>query len=168
MTGFRRWPTLALTAAAFAIVAACFAPSATAADPAADMIARGRVLVAFGSCNDCHTPGWRESDGNLPVSQWMIGVPIGFRGPWGTIYPTNVRLRFQQMSESEWLHAVETRGGHPPMKWTDLRVLSITDRKAIYRFIRSLGPAGVPAPNDVPPDKEPTTPFINVVPQKAG
>ncbi len=124
------------------------------------------MLVAFGNCNDCHTPGWTESDGHVPVSRWMTGSAVGFRGPWGTVYPTNVRLWFQVSSEADWLNAVATRGGHPPMKWTDLRTLTIDDRKAIYRFIRSLGPAGAPAPVAVPPGREPTTPYVDVIPQQ--
>jgi mono/diheme cytochrome c family protein len=35
-------------------------PIAASVDP---LVERGKYLVAFGSCNDCHTPGWRESDG---------------------------------------------------------------------------------------------------------
>jgi hypothetical protein len=137
--------------------------AASAASAQAD-IDRGRYLVAFGACNDCHTPGWRESDGRVPVSSWMIGNTVGFRGPWGTVYPANVRLEFSQISEATWLNMVRTRGGHPPMTWTNLRSLSLGDQRAIYRFIRSLGPAGNPSPDDVPESKEPKTPYINVIP----
>ncbi|MBV8198546.1 MAG: cytochrome C, partial [Candidatus Eremiobacteraeota bacterium] len=50
------------------------------------LIERGHYLVGYGSCNDCHTPGWRESDGTIPVSRWMTGSSLGYRGPWGTSY----------------------------------------------------------------------------------
>jgi mono/diheme cytochrome c family protein len=144
------------------------AGAATTAPPTAaerGVLERGRFLVTYGGCNECHTPGWVESDGRLPASRWMTGSTVGFRGPWGTIYPANVRLWFRESSEADWLHAVETRGGHPPMKWTDLRALSIADRRAIYRFIRSLGPAGTPAPNDLQPGVEPNTPYLDVIPR---
>jgi mono/diheme cytochrome c family protein len=134
------------------------------ANPQQRMLDRGRFLVVYGGCNECHTPGWTDSDGRLPVSRWMTGSTVGFRGPWGTAYPVNVRLWFRETSEADWLNAVATRAGHPPMKWTDLRALNIADRRAIYRFIRSLGPAGNPAPNDLPPEREPTTPYIDLVP----
>ena len=130
-------------------------------DPA---IARGRYLVAFGACNDCHTPGWRESDGNVAVSHWMIGSSLGFRGPWGTVYPANVRERFFQIGEDEWLRMIQTRAGHPPMTWEDLRALSIADRRAIYRFVRSLGKGGPPSLKTVPPEQEPTTPYVTIQP----
>jgi mono/diheme cytochrome c family protein len=136
---------------------------ATAAD-----IARGKYLVAYGDCNSCHTAGWLASDGSVPVSRWLTGSSIGFRGPWGTIYPTNLRRRFQEISEDQWLFMIRTRGGHPPMKWTNLRALTPSDQRAIYRFIHGLGTAGNPAPNDVPPELDPKTPFFNAVPQTIG
>jgi hypothetical protein len=51
------------------------------------------------------------------------------------------------------------------MQWTDLRSLSLADQRAIYRFVRSLGPAGRPEPDDVRPEGEPKTPFYDVIPQ---
>lgn len=158
----------ALAAIAVALLAgAGWAQAAVKPSPApADrmLIERGQYLVAFGACNECHTPGWRESDGTLPPAQWMVGNAIGFRGPWGTVYPANVRLEFQAISEQQWLAMVATRGGHPPMTWQNLRTLSVYDRRAIYRFVRSLGPAGSPAPISVPPAREPATPYFNVAP----
>ncbi|MGA8533062.1 MAG: cytochrome c [Candidatus Tumulicola sp.] len=137
------------------------APAATS-DP---QIARGRYLVAFGSCNDCHTPGWRESGGTLPDAKWMTGARVGYRGPWGTVYPPNVRLLFSEMSEQAWIFSTQTRGGRPPMIWHDVRFLTVDDRRAIYAFVRSLGRAGDLAPDDVPPGREPKTPYYWVVPE---
>ncbi len=128
------------------------------------LIARGHYLVGFGSCNDCHTPGWRESDGTVPLSRWMVGSNLGYRGPWGTSYAANTRLEFQRISESDWLFMIRTRGGHWPMVWHDLRFLKVEDQRAIYRFIRSLGPSGVDAPADLSPGVEPKTPYVWVVP----
>jgi mono/diheme cytochrome c family protein len=128
-------------------------------------LARGRYLVAFGGCNDCHTPGWREGDGTIPEARWLTGSAVGFRGAWGTSYATNVRLDFTVMSEDAWLNAVRTRGGHPPMVWHDLRALSDADVRAIYAFVRHLGPAGVPVPDAQPPWRTPTTPYVDLRPQ---
>ncbi len=154
--------SLAAATAIFAFAALIGAgTSSSKPDPA---IERGRYLVGYGSCNDCHTPGWRESDGKTPVSDWMTGSNLGYRGPWGTSYPPNVRLEFARISEGDWLFMVGSRGGHWPMVWHDLRMLDDDDRRAIYRFVRSLGPAGHEAPNDLPPSQEPKTPYIWVVP----
>ena len=139
------------------------AASAAAKPSQAQMLARGKYLVTFGACNDCHTPGWRESFGDVPVSNWMIGATIGFRGPWGTVYPANVRQRFFEITEDQWLTMVSTREGHPPMTWHDIRALSIDDRRAIYRFIRSLGKAGNPSLSSLPPQQQPKTPYFMLV-----
>src|SRR5579863_9183377 len=97
----------ALFVAAMAERGGSAAPASTP-DP---LIARGHYLVAFGGCNDCHTPGWRESGGTLPDSRWMTGARIGYRGPWGTVYPPNVRLFFHQIAEDAWIFSTQTRGG---------------------------------------------------------
>lgn len=144
------------------------APGATRAPASradAGAAVRGRYLVLIGNCNDCHTPGWRDSDGTLPQSQWLTGSRIGFRGAWGTSYPANLRLEFQTLGEDQWAIAIRTRGGHPPMPWHDLRVLTPADRHAIYAFIKSLGGAGVPAPAALPPWREPATPYIETRPR---
>ncbi|MFZ0365568.1 MAG: hypothetical protein WAL67_15305 [Candidatus Cybelea sp.] len=147
---------------AIVVVMAAYSAHATPQiDPLAE---RGRYLVGFGSCNDCHTSGWRESDGTIPVSRWMTGTNLGYRGPWGTSYPANVRLEFQNISEEDWLFMVRTRGGHWPMVWHNLRFLKVEDQRAIYRFVKSLGPRGVLTPADLPPSIEPKTPYIWIVP----
>ena len=124
------------------------------------LIARGRYLVAFGECNDCHTPGWRQSDGTVPVARWMVGSNVGIRQDWGTSYPANVRVYFSKISEAQWLTEVNTRGGQ--MQWHDLRQLTTNDRRAIYRFIHSLGPKGVPSHDEVSPDIDPSTSYVDM------
>lgn len=148
---------------AVAIASWVGAASAAGTPSNAELIARGKYLVTFGACNDCHTPGWRESFGNVPVSNWMVGTTTGFRGPWGTVYAANVRLRFFEITEDQWLSMVNTREGHPPMTWHDIRELSTQDRRAIYRFIRSLGKAGSPSLASLPPQQEPKTPYFTLV-----
>jgi hypothetical protein len=67
---------------------------------------------------------------------------------------------FSRITEAQWLFEVRTRGGR--MQWHDLRVLTTGDQRSIYRFVHSLGPKGVLTPDDVPPDREPTTPYIDL------
>ena len=154
--------TLALVALGAAAVLFATIDASSPPAPSATTLARGRALVVYGTCNDCHTAGWRDSDGAVPVARWLMGSSVGFRGWWGTSYPANVRLEFQVMSEDRWLQAVRTRAGHPPMVWQDLRQLPDSDLRAIYQFVRSLGPAGVPAPNAVEPWRSPTSPFVDM------
>jgi mono/diheme cytochrome c family protein len=149
---------LAATAVLLATAGASSPPRA----PSAATIARGRALVVYGTCNDCHTAGWRDTDGAVPVARWLTGSTVGFRGWWGTSYATNVRLDFQAMSEDRWVQAVRTRAGHPPMVWQDLRQLPDADLRAIYQFVKSLGPAGVAMPAAVEPWREPKPPYIDM------
>lgn len=131
---------------------------------ASSSIEGGRYAIILGGCMDCHTDGWLESQGQVPEDQWLTGWPVGFRGPWGTTYPKNLRLTVQDMTEDQWVVMLRTRNALPPMPWMNVNQISESDARAIYRYIRSLGPAGEPAPAPVPPDQEPTTPYISLVP----
>src|SRR4051794_24230031 len=45
---------------------------------AASSVAAGRYIVKLGGCNDCHTPGFAASGGNVPESEWLLGDVVGF------------------------------------------------------------------------------------------
>lgn len=169
-------PALPLLPLLFALAACQPGPAATpsagaaAASPAApplssnsDPIARGEYLVRLGGCNDCHTPGYAENGGNLPKSEWLQGSPLGYSGPWGTTYPTNLRLSIGKMSEQDWLTYSANLRTRPLMPDFTLRAMAEADRRAIYRFIHSLGPAGEPAPQALPPGQQPPAPYLALV-----
>ena len=120
----------------------------------------GRYMVIVGQCNDCHTPGWAESNGEAPEARWLTGVDVGFRGPWGTSYPANLRITAQGYTEDAFVARLQAGVGLPPMPWMNVRQWREEDMRAVYRFIRSLGPTGAPAPAAVPPGVEPDTPYI--------
>jgi mono/diheme cytochrome c family protein len=125
---------------------------------------RGNYLVKTSGCNDCHTPGYPQSNGKTPESDWLTGNPVAFQGPWGATYPSNLRVQIQSMTESEWL--VQARKERrPPMPWFNLAAMSDKDLKAIYQYIRSLGAKGQPAPDYVPPGQVVNTPYIEFVPK---
>lgn len=64
-----------------------------------DLVARGRYVVEITGCNDCHTPGYAENGGQLPLNQWLTANPVSFNVPWGTTFPANLRLMMQNLSE---------------------------------------------------------------------
>jgi mono/diheme cytochrome c family protein len=141
--------------------AIAFAPCALASDKGkTDMIERGRYLVKIAGCNDCHTQDYAPKGGRVPEQQWLTGDTLGWRGPWGTTYPTNLRLYLATMSEDEWLRKARTLSARPPMPWFAVRDMTEQDLRAIYRYVRVLGPAGKPAPAFVPPEREPNGPVI--------
>ena len=121
---------------------------------------RGRYLIKIAGCNDCHTTGYAEAAGKIPEQDWLKGDSIGWRGPWGTTYASNLRLYMQNLSEGQWIQVSRAVEFRPPMPWFVLREMTDEDLRAIYRFIRHLGPAGEPAPTYLPPDQEPPKPYI--------
>ena len=125
----------------------------------------GRYLVKITGCNDCHTLGWEQSGGRIPEAMWLTGVPVGFRGPWGTTYASNLRLYVRQFTPDTWVQVMRTRDVRPPMPWQSLHAMSDQDLRAVYEYIKQLGPAGLAMPAFVPPGEEPKTPFIVFIPQ---
>jgi len=145
-----------LPAAAPTARVATSAAASAGGDPS---VARGRYVVRIAGCNDCHTPGYNEAGGRLPEANWLTGSRVGFRGPWGTSYPSNLRLTVGAMTEDQWV--VFARAERlPPMPWFSIAAMSEPDVRAIYRFIRALGPSGERAPAPLPPGKESALPFI--------
>ena len=127
------------------------------ADP---LVARGKYVVSIAGCNDCHTPNFAPKGGQVPESEWLTGDALGWRGPWGTTYASNLRIYMQGLTEEQWIKTAKTLNARPPMPWFNVRRMSTTDLRAIYRYVRHLGPAGKPAPAYVPPDKTPQQPYV--------
>ena len=70
-----------------------------------------------------------------------------------------MRLLAQSLTETQWLSMAKNLKARPPMPWFNLNQMSEADSRAIYRYIRHLGPAGGAAPEYVPADREPPPPF---------
>lgn len=119
-----------------------------------------RYIIKIAGCNDCHTSGYAEAAGKIPEKEWLKGDTMGWRGPWGTTYASNLRLYFHNLSEEQWIRIARSVEFRPPMPWFVLREMKEQDLRAMYRFIRYLGPAGELAPVYVPPKQEPNQPFI--------
>lgn len=124
-------------------------------------ISRGRYMMIVGSCNDCHTADFAPRDGNVPEKDWLLGSgPLGFRGPWGTTYAPNLRATAAKMTANEWVKMAKTLKTRPPMPWFNFNQWQDADLKALYQYIRQLGPAGAPANAGLPPAQEPPPPYI--------
>jgi mono/diheme cytochrome c family protein len=139
------------------------APSASAAaqaDAPRPQIERGRYLAIVGGCNDCHTRGYADAEGEIPESRWLRGSPLGFRGIWGTTYATNLRLSLSKMPEDQWVRYAKALETRPPMPWFNLNQWSEEDLRAFYQYVRQLEPVGWAAPDPVPPHLEPKTPVV--------
>ncbi|WP_188855443.1 cytochrome C [Aureimonas glaciei] len=143
-------------------VSSLCAPAVCAAQEAsADL---GRHVAIVSGCNDCHTPGYPQSGGVLDPKLALTGDTVGFRGPWGTTYPANLRLVVAAMSEADWVAHARTLETRPPMPWFNLHEMTETELRSFYLYVKSLGEPGQAAPAYVPPGQEPTTPFIVFAP----
>ncbi len=65
-------PTLQAVVTA-SLIALCAAASAAPGQ----LIERGRYLVKTTGCNDCHTPGYAQREGNVAEKDWLIGDAVG-------------------------------------------------------------------------------------------
>jgi mono/diheme cytochrome c family protein len=159
-----------------ASIGMCLAPAAVSAQqgtrariggadsPSAEILARGRYMVITGHCNNCHTAGYQQRAGKISEKDWLTGRDIGHRGPWGTTYPTNLRVNVNRMSEEEWVSYASTLRARPGMPSWSLRDTNVGDLRAMYQFIKSLGSSDVPSRQPLPPGQEPQTLYIRVVP----
>ncbi len=159
-------PILTLIGVAF--VAGCTASASDAPreahTAAGSAVEAGQYLAMVAGCNDCHTDGYLFRDGDVPEAEWFLGSSLGWRGPWGTSYARNLRLTVSTMTEDAWVQMLKTRRGLPPMPWMNINQMAEIDMRALYQYFQSLGPAGEQPPNPVPPEQEPTTPFLSLAP----
>ena len=152
-------PYRIIIAAAIAAVAAAAAVAAPP-EPSRNQLERGRHLVRISGCNDCHTPGYAQKNGQVDEKLWLTGDVVGWTGPWGTTYATNLRLLLASMTERQWLEHARHMEPRPPMPWFNVRAMSDAELKAIYAFTRSLGAAGQPAPAYLPPGQKAQGPVV--------
>lgn len=162
ITGAKRSATRlgAVLAAVLTVAAVPQAAAQIVKGPDMKSIERGRYLVRIAGCNDCHTAGYAQSGGKVPEKDWLTGDVVGWRGPWGTTYASNLRLVLAKMTEVQWVAAAKSAQYRPPMPWFALHDMRTQDLKDIYRFVRYLGPAGEHAPAFVPPGQEPKGPVV--------
>jgi mono/diheme cytochrome c family protein len=159
---------IVICAAACALLLLSSAPaSAQGAKPKRDAdVERGRYLVKIAGCNDCHTEGYAPTGGAVPEKEWLMGSVLGFQGDWGTTYPANLRLVMSRMTEAQWMKGAR-QPLRPPMPWFALRDMTDSDLRAIYRYVKALGPAGQPAPAYVAPGGKVAPPLFVLVPPSA-
>lgn len=134
----------------------------------AEDIKAGEYLTIVGSCNDCHTQGWTESKGKVAPADRFAGLDVGFRGVWGTVYGKNLRTVTQRQSEDHWVEVLKTSDGgdgKPPMPWWNTAQMSERDMRAMYRYIKSLGPNTKGVPRSLKPGVAPTGPWVWVEPK---
>ncbi len=127
-------------------------------------IARGKYLVTFGSCTDCHTPG--SFFGKPDMSKYLGGSDVGFAIPHLGVFVGPNLTPDKATGLGNWTKAqivnAFTKGQTPQgrtlapvMPWHAYANLTKSDALAIAAYLKSLpavshqvaGPFG---PNDIP------------------
>ena len=157
----KSWPIFSILCGASLLLSSANYARAESSQKALE---RGKYLVTASGCNDCHTPHFPEKAGNVPEAEWLTGVPVGYRGPWGTSYAGNLRLVAANLNQAGFITRLRSGIFMPPMPGHVTKMMHEEDLAAIYQFIRSLGAKGETMPAALPPKVEPKTPWIDFMP----
>lgn len=144
--------------------AATLAATTAIAQDAEVSVEHGAHIAVIGGCHDCHTTGYAASNGEIDPEAALKGDTVGFQGPWGTTYPSNLRIVAAEKSEDEWVEYLKTFETRPPMPWFNVHHFAEADTRSLYQYIKSLGEPGDPAPEFVPPGEEPSFPYVVFAP----
>jgi mono/diheme cytochrome c family protein len=127
-------------------------------------VERGKQISIIGGCHDCHTANYNETGGQIDPATALKGTAIGWRGPWGTTYPKNLRLTAADKTEDQFVKFAKEFKTLPPMPFYNVHAMDESDVRSLYQYVKSLGEPGEPMPDTVPPDEEPQTPYYPMVP----
>jgi mono/diheme cytochrome c family protein len=156
------------------VLGASLLPS-QAADP--QQIARGKYLVSFGGCFDCHTPGYFF--GKPDMARFLGGSEVGFEIPGlGVFVGPNLtpdkETGLGAWSEAEIIAAIQTgkrpdgRELAPIMPWRAFAGLTKADAQAIAAYLMSLPPVKNKVAGPFGPNEKPTTFVMKIVPPEGG
>lgn len=172
-----RWTAVAAGIAVAGAGTLALTPSTPAAKADRKLIERGAYLVSFGGCGDCHTPGglYGAPDNDRRLS----GSDLGWRGPWGVSYASNLtpdpETGLGSWTETQIVTALKTgmrpdgSALLPPMPWPNFGHLTDDDFRAIAAYLKSIPPVKHRKPATVPPDQaaNATGPIVDIPPPPA-
>ena len=157
----------ALAATAFL---AAMAVNATAASPQAE---RGKYLVEFGGCNDCHTPGYFF--GKPDMERYLGGSDVAFEIPGlGVFVGRNItpdkETGIGNWTEEQIVTAIQTgvrpdgRILAPIMPWHAFAKLTKNDALAIAAFLKTIKPVKHAIPGPFGPGEKVSTFVMRILP----
>jgi mono/diheme cytochrome c family protein len=136
-------------------------------------IARGKYLVNFGGCIDCHTPGYFL--GKPDMEHALSGSEVGFEIPGlGVFHGPNLTpdkaTGLGNWSKAQIVTALQ-KGTRPDgrvlapiMPWKAFANLTSRDVNAIAAYLKSLKPVSNKVPGPFGPSEKPTAFVMKVVP----
>jgi mono/diheme cytochrome c family protein len=153
--------------AAMWVVAAC--AGASAESP----VERGKYLVTFGGCGDCHTPG--HFLGHPDMAKYLAGSDVGFALPGAGVFVGPNLTPDKATGLGGWTPAqistAITTGVRPDgrilepiMPWRDFAHLSKSDALAIADYLKSLPPISNKVAGPFGPTEKATVFVMTVLP----
>lgn len=155
-------------AAALAAVLAVVAGQGNAASP---QVERGKYLVTFGGCGDCHTPGYFL--GKPDESRYLGGSDVGFAIPGLGVFVGRNLTPDKETGLGNWtsqqIATAITTGKRPDgrilapiMPWQDFKALTKADALAIAVYLKTLKPVSHAVPGPFGPGQDVSV-FVNAV-----
>jgi mono/diheme cytochrome c family protein len=143
---------------------------------AQDQVARGKYLVSFGGCNDCHTPGYFF--GKPDNQRHLGGSEVGFEIPGlGVFHGPNLtpdkETGLGNWSTDQIVTALQTgvrpdkRVLAPIMPWKAFAELTKADAMAIAAYLKSIPAVSNKVPGPFGPSQTPTGFVMKIVPPPA-
>jgi mono/diheme cytochrome c family protein len=166
-------PSSALLAGLASVVLSLAMPEAAQAQSTREEIERGKYLVGFGGCIDCHTPGYFFGKPDMPRA--LAGSEVGFEIPGlGVFYGPNLtsdkETGLGNWSKEQIVTALQ-RGLRPDgrqlvpiMPWKAFANLTKSDANAIAAYLESLPAISNKVPGPFGPTEKPTSFVMKVVP----
>jgi mono/diheme cytochrome c family protein len=135
-------------------------------------VERGKYLVQFGGCNDCHTPGYML--GKPDMSQFLGGSDVGLEVPGlGTFLGQNLtpdkETGLGNWSKQQIITAIQTgvrpdgRTLAPIMPWRAYAKLTKYDAAAIASYLKSLPPVHREVLGPFGASEKPTVPRMTIL-----
>jgi mono/diheme cytochrome c family protein len=148
------------------VLALAFAMGVASPAMAAEVsVKRGEQVSITSGCHDCHTANYNETGGKIDPALALKGTVLGWQGPWGTTYASNLRIVAKEKgSEDAFVQYAKTFQARPPMPFFNVHAMDESDVRSLYQYIVSLGEPGDSAPEYAPPGQEPKTPYIVIAP----
>lgn len=153
-----------LKPAALAVIAMlAWAAPAGAQTATPESIARGKYLVGFGGCNDCHTPGYFT--GKPDMARALSGSDVGFEIPKAGVFVGPNLTSDKETGLGGWtkeqiIAAMQTgvrpdgRMLVPIMPWRAFASMTKEDIGAIADYLQSLPPIANKTPGPFGPDEK--------------
>ncbi len=155
------------------VILALFATTPAQSQTSRVELARGKYLVQFGGCIDCHTPGYFF--GKPDMSKALAGSEVGFEIPeLGVFYGPNLtpdkETGLGKWSKAQIVTALQ-KGTRPDgrvlapiMPWRAFASLTKRDAEAIAAYLQSLPAIKNKVPGPFGPKDKPTSFVMKVVP----